>query len=276
MSHPHIDVVPVRTPTLPPATHTNTWLLGEDVLTIVDPASPYDDEQGRLFADLQSRVDRGARIERLFLTHHHHDHVAGATDLKARLAAVGVDVPIAAHPVTAELLAGDVPIDEAVLDDQVMDCGGHLFRALHTPGHAPGHLVLLDENTGAAIAGDLVAGIGTIAIDPREGDLGDYLASLERVRGLGPSALMPAHGPTLTEADAVLAFYVAHRHSRSEQIVDALGTHGAATPLELAPRVYPDLPEIHHVLAAAQILTHLRWLAEHGLARDDGTRWSKL
>src|SRR5688572_17465966 len=96
---PGVSVVHVRTPTLPPATHTNSWILGEGELTVVDPASPYDDEQARLFAELEREIARGRRVRRLFLTHHHHDHVSGATDLQERLRARGHEVPIAAHPV---------------------------------------------------------------------------------------------------------------------------------------------------------------------------------
>lgn len=272
---PGIDLVEVRTPTLPPATHTNAWVLGSGRITVVDPASPWEDEQARLFDVLWERVTGGEQLERLFLTHHHHDHVAGAVDLQRRFAELGHHVPIAAHPVTIALLSETVPVQVSVEDDEVLACGDRAFRALHTPGHAPGHLVLHDEDSGAMIAGDMVAGIGTIAIDPREGDLQDYLDSLERLKALAPTALMPAHGPVLEHPEAVLSFYVAHRNSRSQQIRDALEALGDAAPMELAPVVYPDLPSEHHVLAAAQILTHLQWLQRHGLVRPaaEPSRW---
>ena len=273
-SFPGIHVVPVRTPTLPPATHTNTWLLGQGQITVVDPASPWEDEQARLFDALWSRIEAGERVERLFLTHHHHDHVSGAMDLQARLADVGQRVPIAAHPVTAELVRGTVSVEAHVDHGDVLDCGGRTFVAHFTPGHAPGHLALHDPDSGAIIAGDLVAGVGTIAIDPREGDLQDYLDSLEAMRALEPQALMPAHGPVLEHPDAVLSFYVAHRHGRSEQIRTALHELGEASPLELAPAVYPELPAEHHPLAAAQILTHLHWLRRNQLVAEKSEgRW---
>lgn len=266
--HPGIDVVPVRTPTLPPATHTNVWLVGDGRITVVDPASPWEDEQARLFDVLWERVSAGERVERLFLTHHHHDHVAGAVDLQRRFRELGREVPISAHPVTIELLAERVPVQEAVEHDDVLVCGNRTLRAIHTPGHAPGHLVLHDESSGAMVAGDMVAGVGTIAIDPVEGDLQDYLDSLERLASRAPRVLLPAHGPALEHAESVLSFYVAHRNSRSQQIRDALATLGDAAPIELAPQVYPDLPAHHHPLAAAQILSHLHWLGANGLASE--------
>lgn len=267
---PDVGVVHVRTPTLPPATSTNCWLVGTDELTIVDPASPYEDEQARLFAEVEALLAGGRRVRRLFLTHHHQDHVSGATDLQARLRAAGVDVPVAAHPVTADLVAPRIRVDELVHDGDVVVDG---VRAVHTPGHAPGHLVL--SGAGWIVAGDMVAGVGTIVLDPSEGDLQDYLDSLERLRGLGADRLFPAHGPVMPHADAVLSFYVAHRHQRTDQVRGALVRLGASRPDELAPAVYPELDPRMLPVAAMQILTHLRWLGAHGLAREVGSgRWS--
>lgn len=268
-----VALVAVRTPTLPPATHTNCWLVeGPDGITVVDPASPWEDQQQLLFDDLARRRAEGHAVRRLLLTHHHQDHVSGAVDLRRRLRAIGHDVPIAAHPVTTELVRrAGIEVDEAVVEGD--DLGG--FVARHTPGHAPGHLVLHHREHGWVVAGDLVAGIGTIVIDPDEGDLQDYLDSLAQVRELAPTALLPAHGPVLPHAEAVLSFYVAHRHQRTEQVRAALHQAGRALPIELAPVVYPELPEPMRVVAAAQILTHLKWLARHGIARVDRSgSWS--
>jgi glyoxylase-like metal-dependent hydrolase (beta-lactamase superfamily II) len=258
----------VRTPTLPPATHTNTYVVGEGALTVLDPASPYEDERQRLADALQARVDAGERVERIVLTHHHDDHVSGAEALRARFPA-----PIAAHPITAGLVSGSIAVDEPWNHGEARDCGGRRLVATFTPGHAPGHLVFQDDD-GAMIAGDMVAGVGTILIAPQDGDLGQYLASLQAMRDLAPTVLLPAHGEPLPHADALLAFYIAHRHQRTEQIRQALDRHGTSTALELAPRVYPELPAEAMPIAAAQITSHLRWMARHGLARPDGDRWS--
>lgn len=266
---PGVRRLAVRTPTLPPATHTNTYVLGDERLVVVDPASPYEDEQGRFVAALGDDL---ARVDTLFLTHHHHDHVAGALALRDAVRDAGGDPTIQAHPVTRDLLSDTVAVDDLLEDDEGLDVDGRRWAAMLTPGHAPGHLVLYDADAGTMVAGDMVAGIGTILIDPSEGDLGDYLASLAAMQKRRPSVLLPSHGPALEEAEAVLGFYVAHRHQRTEQIRKALATHGAATPQALAPRVYPELPEIAHGIAAVQILAHLKWMDVHGLARptDDG------
>ncbi len=258
-----IVAIPVRTPTLAPATHTNTWVVGEGELTVFDPASPYEDEQERLVGELRARMERGERVERIVLTHHHQDHVSGAEALRSALG----DIPILAHPETTRRVADRIRVDEPLEHGHRLQCGGTTLTAHHTPGHAPGHLVFQDGATGAMIAGDMVAGIGTILVDPDDGDLGQYLASLDAMRALSPTVLHPAHGPSLPHADQVLAFYIAHRHQRTAQIGEALDKLGAASPDELATVVYPDLPAFAQRVAAAQILSHLRWMKTHGLAR---------
>ena len=266
---PGVGRLELRTPTLPPATHTNTWVLGDDALTVVDPASPHDDERARLWSALSARLGEGRSVRRLFLTHHHHDHVSGALALRDALAAAGHPTPIAAHPVTAALLAGRVAVDELVGDGDEVAPG---VVAVHTPGHAPGHLCLAGD--GWIVAGDMVAGVGTILLDPAEGDLDDYLASLERLRSLGRDVLLPAHGPALPGAATVLSQYVAHRNARSEQVEQALARAGSTTAADLVAAVYRDLDPRAWPIAAVQLETHLRWLVRHGRATRDSDRFA--
>jgi glyoxylase-like metal-dependent hydrolase (beta-lactamase superfamily II) len=268
---PGIRVVPVRTPTLPPATHTNVWVVGDGEIAVFDPASPWEDEQERLASALLARIDRGERVRWLVLTHHHADHVSGAVALRDQLARHGETPRIVAHPENRRWCP--VPIDLAWEDGQTWEIGGRKLTAWHTPGHAPGHLVFHDEASGALVAGDLVAGVGTIAISPIDGDLGQYLASLERARALDASVLLPAHGPALHQAEAVLSFYVAHRHQRSDQIRGALARNGRSTAAELVPLVYPELDPAVARAAEGQIASHLKWMGEHGLATGDVLGW---
>lgn len=266
---PRIARVPVRTPTLAPATHTNTWVLGEGDMAVFDPASPWEGEQRMLYELLAERVAIGERVTHIVLTHHHHDHVAGAVALRD---ALGGDVPILAHEATAERV--NMRIDATLDEGDTLEVGGCTLDILHTPGHAPGHLVFKDRHTGAVVAGDMVAGIGTILIEPGDGHLGQYLDSLARMKAGGLTSLLPAHGPLLEQGEAVLAFYIAHRHQRTEQIRQALVSRGASTPMELAERVYAGVIEPSaYPIAAVQISSHLQWMVEHGLATTDGECW---
>jgi ribonuclease/clavin/mitogillin len=261
----------LRTPTLPPATTTNAVVLGDRALTVVDPASPHEDERARLLHAL----DGLGEVQRILLTHHHHDHVGGAVALQAALAARGRAVPIAAHAVTAALLTGEVPVDEVL--GEVVEVDGRQVDVVFTPGHAPGHVALHLAAEDVIVAGDMVAAEGTILLDPDEGDLADYLGSLEALRSRCPATLVPSHGPPLRDGAATLQTYIAHRHARSHQLREALVALGGATPEGLVARVYPDVGPFVAALAGRQVITHLRWMAAHGLARregdDDDGRW---
>ena len=259
-------VLPLRTPTLPPATHTNCYVAGDTRLTAFDPASPWADEQDRI-ADLLD-----GRLERIVLTHHHHDHIGG---VRALLEACG-PAPVWAHRKTAELVRDWMDVDHYLDEGDVLSCDGTDYAVFHTPGHAPGHLVFFDRGTGVMVAGDMVAGTGTIVIGPDDGDLGQYLHSLERIRDLSPTTLLPAHGDPIRHPRALLDTYIAHRHARTEQFRQVLLQQGEATPLDIATAVYADeVPAEVIPLAAQQVISHLRWMVEHGLATgpDPEGRW---
>ena len=268
---PGIRLLALRTPTLPPATHTNTWIVGDGAMSIFDPASPWEDEQQRLSTALQARMAQGEHVAQLVLTHHHPDHVGGVLALRQQL---GGQVPIVAHPETARLLDGHIDIDNHWHDLEMRLCGSREMVAHHTPGHAPGHLVFRDRHSGAMIAGDMVAGVGTIAISPVDGHLGQYLASLQHMIDLEPTVLLPAHGDPLRHPEALLSFYIAHRNGRTEQFRQVLAERGQATALEIAAEVYAgQIPPSFYPLAAAQVTSHLIWLAEHGVATETPEGW---
>jgi ribonuclease/clavin/mitogillin len=254
-----IRVVPVRTPTLPPATHTNVWILGDHHVTVIDPASPYPDEQDRLDTILEMYM-----VEKIVLTHHHADHVGGAEDLRKRTGA-----RIAAHPLTAERVG--FTVDELLEDGDVFGTDAGVWRAIHTPGHATGHLCFYNAGMGL-VAGDMVAGIGTILLDPPEGNLALYLDSLSMLRDLKPERLLPAHGPHIEDAVGCLSHYIHHRHQRTEQITRALADSGPASAEDLVAAVYRDaIPKAFYPIAARQVLCHLQWLDTMGTVRcDDG------
>jgi glyoxylase-like metal-dependent hydrolase (beta-lactamase superfamily II) len=254
-----VDVLPLRSPTLPPATHTNCWRLGGPEGIHVDPAPPWPEER----ADLV-----GARPQAVLLTHHHQDHIGAAEFLREQSGA-----PIWAHPRTAERLP--FAVDRLLDEGEVLeDAAGRRWTCLLTPGHAPGHLCLLDEDGQSLVAGDMVAGVGTIVLDPDDGGLADYLSSLERLLALGPRRLLPAHGPIIEPAEALLRQYIAHRHMRTEMVRAAIAGQGPCRPEELVPRIYGELPELIAFVAARQVRCHLIWLAERGELADLGDgRW---
>lgn len=265
-----VRLLALRTPTLPPATATNTLVVGHRRLAVIEPATPYADEQAALDELLDALVGAGAEVAAILLTHHHQDHTGFATALRERTGA-----PIHAHALTAARL--DFPVEVLLADGQevALDDGFSLV-AMHTPGHAPGHLVFCERRTGLAYAGDLVAGTGTILIDPEDdGDMIAYLASLERVAAAQPVALVPAHGPVLDDPQACLRRYRAHRLMREERVLAAIPAAWRAVSAVLAD-AYSDTPTALWPLAARSLEAHLRKLEVEGRVRRSGVEVLRL
>ncbi|MBK8240391.1 MAG: MBL fold metallo-hydrolase [Deltaproteobacteria bacterium] len=258
--------LPLRTPTLPPATCTNTLLVWGTRLVIIEPATPHADEQERLVGEVERLAAAGVRPYAIVLTHHHGDHVGFAAPLRERL---GGAVPILAHPETAARLS--FAIDRPLDDGDTLTLGdGVELRAVFTPGHAPGHLVLLETRSRVAYVGDMLAGEGTILIDPYDGgDMAAYLDSLRRIDALGAVALVPAHGPVLRAPGEAIAAYVAHRRAREAAVLSAIT--GEPRPLAaVLAASYADTPQWLWPLAERSLEAHLRKLVAERLVERDG------
>ncbi len=251
---PGIALVPLRTPTLPPATHTNCYVVGGDEVVVIDPASPYEEDQALLDRILERR-----NVREIWLTHLHQDHVGGANHLKQKRG-----LKIAAHAITARDLAGVVQVDRIFADNERLQLPGKPgwdLRILHTPGHARGHVCIFEEQNGSLITGDLIAGIGTVVIDPPEGHMATYFGSLKRMHSLSVTALFPAHGPVMANAKGKIQEYLDHRTEREKNIL-AAWTRGTRDLSGIVKEVYTDVPPAMHALAERSVMAHLQKLKE--------------
>ena len=230
---------------------TRTFIVGEREPVVIDPGP---DDPAHLAAVEEALGGRTPVA--ILLTHDHADHAAAAPALAARTGA-----PVRGgkeHP---------LPDGEEVIGD------GGTIRAVATPGHAPHHCCFLWTGglapaRGALFVGDLFVGEGDTTLDAwPEGDVADYLRSLDRVEELAPEILYPAHGPPIADPAAAVRRYRAHRLARVRQVAEATRAGPGGDPDSLVDRVYgAALPPALREAAEGSI----RAIVEYLRGRSDG------
>ena len=272
--NPRVVCFPLKTETLPPATHTNCFIIGRKKFVVVDAASTDESEQNALHALVDSFIEKGFACQAIITTHLHRDHTGGELILQKHLQAkFGLEIPIAAHRLTAESLAGKVEFQKFIEDGEafeLQDENGADFQlqTMHTPGHARGLMAFYDAEFGFLLSGDNVVGSGSVVIAPPEGNMKDYLNSLETMKNL-PNLrfLCGSHGAAVFDAKGKIEGYIAHRLEREGQVLEAF-ENGAKTPREIVEQVYTDISPALYELAEKSVAAHLEKLYEERISRE--------
>ncbi|KKB38737.1 MBL fold metallo-hydrolase [Bacillus thermotolerans] len=263
--------VPISTPTLWPHTATNSYLIGNAEESVLVDAG-YDHPSTR--AELEKAVQEHglARPSSIIFTHHHPDHVPGVRQL------TDWQLAFYCHERDKRAISGALhPQDElrTLADEETIQVGGADIRILHTPGHTAGHLSLYIPSEKILIAGDNILSEGTTWIGPPDGNMRDYLRSLERLKQLDLEKLGPGHGTWVTDPYERIDFVITRRLHREEQIQQMLSEHGQLTAYDLTKYMYEGY--IHpSVFGVAQKTTeaHLVKLMEDGAVVQQGSAYS--
>lgn len=251
---------------------TNSYLVrspGSEEVTVIDPG-PSDDHTE---AHLEALVAAAApgRIVRIVATHTHKDHSPAAQRLALMTGAPLVG-RVAAHPEWQDTAFQPQRSPE---DGERLVLGpGATLRAVATPGHASNHLCWLLEEEGLLFTGDHVMQGSTVVINPPDGDMAAYLASLEKLLAIeGLQWFAPGHGFLMAEPQAEVRKLVLHRMAREAKVVAALQAAGSGTAEALVPTVYGDVPSARHAIAARSLTAHLIKLERDGRARREAGVW---
>lgn len=245
---------------------TNTYILGETEVAVIDPGPAIDSHIERI-CELSS-----AAIKWILVTHTHPDHSPAVRELKERTGAsrLGRPAPDGRHQ------------DKTFVPDRILDHGDMVETAeftlevIHTPGHASNHLCYLDTESGWLFTGDHIINGSTVVIDPPDGNMADYLNSLEKLMDKELKVIAPGHGDPIDSPYEAIDWIIKHRLEREAKLIAALEAHADSTLTELLPHVYGDVHERLYGVAERSLRAHLLKLENDKHALQVHERWSLI
>jgi len=242
----------------------NTYLINGSEPTLIDAGIGHP----KHLAAVRDALT-GKALTRVLVTHGHPDHAAGAS----HLAAIWPGLRFTKMPWPGVDNQFEVPW-VALTDGDQISVGDGYVRVIHTPGHSPDHVCFFDEETRTLFCGDLlIKGASVVIPASRGGSLTAYLRSLDLIRALDPTRVLPAHGPEIDDLPSVVQQYVEHRQHREIEILNVLEDDPVGVDA-IVVQVYSSLSGILQRMARENVLAHLAKLRDEGRVREDDGLWS--
>jgi glyoxylase-like metal-dependent hydrolase (beta-lactamase superfamily II) len=244
---------------------TNQYVVGKESVVVIDVALSADSNLDGIIEQVEAMGAK--KIEKILITHIHSDHCAGAVALRKRSGA-----KLGIHRSRKGYLGGE---DFQYDDNDRIAFGGGELHVLHTPGHESGHCCFYEGSDKVLFSGDNILGQGTAVIHPPDGNMTDYLASLERLLGFDISLILPGHGPLVGKPEAKIREYIKHRVEREQQVIGALRA-GRQTIGDITQLIYADMSAALQRVAEFSVQAHLEKLMREGRVTREGTRYLLL
>jgi glyoxylase-like metal-dependent hydrolase (beta-lactamase superfamily II) len=244
---------------------TNSYIVGERMLAVIDPGPAIDVHVQGLIAAV------GDRLRWILCTHTHLDHSPAAQALKQATGAQVLGMAVADDGRQDTTFAPDRVLREG----DTIELEHCMLRAVHTPGHVANHVCFFLEQQRLLFTGDHIMQGSTVVITPPGGDMSDYLASLDKLLHVDIAALAPGHGHVIAQPHEEIRRLIAHRLKREQKVLDALAKKNPATLDELLPLAYDDVPvKIHHV-ARRSLHAHLLKLQRDRRVTENAGYWAR-
>ncbi|MDX1404864.1 MAG: MBL fold metallo-hydrolase [Woeseiaceae bacterium] len=242
---------------------TNTYLLGDKEIAVIDPGPAIPEH----IEAIQEQA--GAPIKWILVTHTHPDHSPAAAILAEATGAVkiGRNAPQGRHQ-DQTFIADRVPEDGDGFETDEFS-----VLVLQTPGHASNHVCYLHQGHKFLFTGDHIINGSTVVIDPPDGNMGDYLRSLARLKSVNMQAILPGHGEIMEDPQEAVDWLINHRREREAKVIEALKKQSNVTSRELVPLVYDDVDKDRYELAEHSLLAHLILLEEELKVSMSNGRW---
>ena len=261
----HIGRFTANNPGIMTLQGTNQYGVGKDSVVVIDVALSADSNLDGIIEQVEAMGAK--KIEKILLTHIHSDHCAGALALRKRCGA-----KLGIHRSRRGYLGGE---DFQYDDNDRIAFGGGELRVLHTPGHESGHCCFYEGGDKVLFSGDNILGYGTAVIHPPDGNMTDYMKTLERLLGFDISLILPGHGPLIGKPEAKIREYIKHRLEREQQVIAALksGRNGIG---EMTQWIYVDVSAALQRVAEFSVQAHLEKLMREGRVKKEGARYLLL